>query len=100
MRAGGGDEGVFVENDNCVLSEIDETDFDEVDTNAVTLDVDDDFGSIPSISPSLLTESRTSPYPASGVIRFPVPDHFVCWTVSNMYNKDLGMKATTSSIAE
>ena len=32
--------------------------------------------------PQLQTKARTSPYPASGVARFPVPDFFVHWEVS------------------
>ena len=79
-------DGSFFIDSNAVLGEVDENDFDEVDTNAVNFDADSAVESIPSISPTLLKESRISPYPASGVTRFPVPDCFVSWTVSNMCN--------------
>ena len=43
------------------------------------LDIVENMSFLPSILP---TESRISPYPASGVNRFPVPDCYVRWTVS------------------
>ena len=75
-RADDGGERDFVDNENAVLDEANEPGF-----NAVKFDVDSIIESIPSISPTLLKESRMSPYPASCVTRFPVPDCFVCWTV-------------------
>lgn len=67
------------------ISEDDENDVDEVDINAVNFDgssiVESATTSIPL---ALLKESRTSPYPASGLSRFPVPDCYVSWTVSSM----------------
>ena len=38
----------------------------------------------PAFPHTLPIESRKSPYPASDVIRFPVPDSYVDWTVSSL----------------
>lgn len=43
---------------------------------------------IPYVSRLLPRESRISPYPASGVKRFNVPDHYVDWNVSIIANLD------------
>ena len=67
-----------------VISEVDENGVDEVDINEVNFDGSSMVESTTSIPPVLLKESRKSPYPASGLSRFPVPDCYVSWTVSSI----------------
>ena len=68
------------------LSEVDENeiDIDEVDAPADSIDGPYAIEDTPAFPHTLPIESRKSPYPASGVIRFSVPDSYVSWIVSNL----------------
>jgi len=65
------------------LSEVDENeiDIDEVDAPSDNLDGFNAIEDVPAFPLTLPIESRKSPYPASGVIRFSVPDSCVGWII-------------------